>query len=58
MKKLDKKLMIYLLVLLVSWMVIIYYLVNTKPEQPIEQSLKNYPYEHSKITDSTLKYGK
>ena len=50
----DTNLRIYLSVLVLSWVVIIIYLLTIKKEESMENQLETYPYEHSKITDSTL----
>lgn len=55
MKKLDGGVLIYLAVLVLSWVIIVYYLVHLEREKVIKEELKSYPYEHSRITDSTLK---
>jgi hypothetical protein len=55
MKKLDKNLKIYLSILILSWVIIVWYLLNLEKEKFIKNELKSYPYEHSQITDSTLK---
>lgn len=55
MKKLDGGALIYLAILVLSWVVIIYYLVYIEREETIKKELKTYPFEHSRITDSTLK---
>ena len=55
MKKLDGGALIYLAVIVLSWVIIIYYLVYLEREETIKEELKTYPYEHSRITDSTLK---
>ena len=55
MKKLDGGALIYLAILVLSWVVIIYYLVYIERDETIKKELKTYPFEHSRITDSTLK---
>ena len=52
---LDGGALIYLAILVLSWVVIIYYLVYIEREETIKKELKTYPFEHSRITDSTLK---
>jgi uncharacterized membrane protein len=56
--KLDKNLIIYLAVLVISWILIIFYLIKNPKPSMFDESLETYPYEHSQITDSTLKNGK
>ena len=58
MKKIDKNLFIYLTILVVSWIIIIYYLIKYPSDSFIIEQQKTYPYNHSKITDSTLNNGK
>ena len=55
MKKLDGGALIYLAILVLSWVVIVYYLVYLEREETIKEELKTYPFEHSRITDSTIK---
>lgn len=57
-KNLDSNLKIYLGILIISWIVIAGYLIYIENENDVQNTLKSYPYEHSKITDSTLKNGK
>lgn len=57
MKKIDKDIIIYLSILISSWVVIIIYLVHyemNKQDEVIKDELKYYPINHSEITDSTL----
>lgn len=58
MEKLDKNLKIYLSILIISWIIIIFYFVKYEMENDVQKQLKTYPYNHSKITDSTLNNGK
>jgi len=56
--KLDKTIKIYLAILILSWIIITVLLVRTEtgnPDDFYKKELKSYPYDHSKITDSTLK---
>jgi hypothetical protein len=55
MKKLDNNLIIYLSVLIISWVIIVWYIINLENEKYIKKELESYPFEHSQITDSTLK---
>lgn len=55
MIKIDKGLKIYLSILIVSWILIIVYLIHFENKNQIERQLESYPYNHSQITDSTLK---
>lgn len=55
MIKMDKGLKLYLSILIVSWILIIFYLIHFENENQIERQLESYPYNHSQITDSTLK---
>jgi hypothetical protein len=60
-KNWDRGLKIYMTVLILSWFVIIAYLIhyeNTHGDDFYKKELESYPYDHSKITDSTLKNGK
>jgi len=56
--KLDKTMKIYLAILILSWIIITVLLVRTETgneDDFYKKELKSYPYDHSKITDSTLK---
>jgi hypothetical protein len=55
MKKLDNNLIIYLSVLIISWIIIVWYIIKLENEKSIKKELESYPFEHSQITDSTLK---
>ena len=61
MKNWDRGFKIYMTVLILSWIIIISYLIqyeNTHGDDLYKKELESYPYDHSKITDSTLKNGK
>lgn len=63
MEKIDGGLKKYLLTLTFSWVLIIGYLIYSETkiknnDQKIKKELESYPFNHSKITDSTLKNGK
>lgn len=56
MKRLDKNLVIYISTLILSWIIIIYYLVVylDKPnDEQIKKELETYPYNHSEIKDTS-----
>lgn len=55
LNQLDTDIKIYLSVLIISWTAIIFYLVSITEDEKIMKSIESYPYEHSQITDSTLK---
>lgn len=52
LKQLDKDIKIYLSILIISWIFIIFYLISITEDKKI---IESYPYNHSEITDSTLK---
>lgn len=52
LKQLDKDIKIYLSILIISWIFIIFYLISITEDEKI---IESYPYNHSEITDSTLK---
>lgn len=56
MKRLDKNLVIYTLVSVLSWIAIFYYMVFylDKPnDEQIKKELETYPFNHSEIKDTT-----
>lgn len=58
MKKIDSGMITYLMILIVSWVIIIVYFMYLDSDTKMKKELESYPYEHSKITDSTLNNGK
>jgi hypothetical protein len=58
MKKLDKNLIIFTVFFILSWTLVMLYFVYYGHDHEIQNGLKTYPYEHSKITDSTSYNGK
>lgn len=55
LEKTDTNLRIYLSILIISWVVIIFYLMYISKHEENIKSIETYPYNHSEITDSTLK---
>ncbi len=55
MKKLDGGMLTYLTILILSWVVIIIYILSLNQDDMIKKELESYPFDHSQITDTTLK---